>query len=268
MNYRCGTIRRIVVPSAATIGVEGSTTRRTGRSVIGIAFALLVLCLITIGILYALALRHREHARAFLPQFVALKLGESSFTDAQQLARQYGGIPSYVADGDMNCRFQKCSLVFKFENMPLSYVPFIHHTELFGEILVEDGIVVSRQLEFERNTRSAYYFRYLVIDSAALENEHKYGTGYGTSRLKVDSQGIPHALLVRLGPQSSVAERTRAYSLDLSCLARLFGCDVPSAFYPRGIPYSGLPVGDKYPTSAKSSGSAMPIPSRPSPSVP
>jgi hypothetical protein len=236
-----------VVASAANIGVEGSTTRRTGRSVIGIVFALLVSCLITIAILHALALRHREQARAFLPQFAALKLGESTFGDAQQLARQFGGIPWYVAEADMRRRFQKCSLVFKFENMPLSYVPFIHHTELFGEILVEDGIVVSRQLEYERNTRSDYYFRYLIIDSATLENEHKYGTGYGTWRLKVDSQGIPHALLVRLGPQSSVAERTKAYSLDLSCLAQLFGCDVPSAFYPRGIPYSGSSAGGRIP---------------------
>jgi hypothetical protein len=243
VNYRCGTIRLVVVPPVATIGVKGSTTRRTGRTVIGIVFAVLVSCLMTIGILYALALRHREHARAFLPQFVALKLGESSFTDAQQLARQYGGIPWYVANGDMSCRFQKCSLVFKFENMPLTYVPFIHHTELFGEIFVVDGIVVSRQLEYERNTRRDYYFRYLIIDSASLENEHKYGTGYGTWRLKVDSQGIPRMLLVRLGPKSSVTERTKAYSLDLSCLAQLFGCDVPSAFYPRGIPYRGLPVG-------------------------
>jgi hypothetical protein len=247
VDYRRGTIRRIVVPSAATIGVEGSTTRRMGRSVIGIVFALLVSGLITIAILHALALRHREQARAFLPQFAALKLGESSFADAQQLAREYGGIPWYVADGDMSCKFQKCSLVFKFENMPLSYVPFIHHTELFGEIFAKDGIVVSRQLEYERNTRSDYYFRYLIIDSATLENEHKYGSGYGTWRLKVDSQGIPHALLVRLGPQSSVAERAKAYSLDLSCLARLFGCGVPSAFYPRGIPYSGLPVGGQIP---------------------
>ena len=236
-----------MVASAANIGVEGSTTRRTGRSVIGIVFALLVSCLITIGILYDLALRHRGQARAFLPQFAALKLGESPFADAQKLAREYGGIPWYVADGDMRCRFQKCSLVFKFEYMPLSYVPIIHHTELFGEILVEDGIVVSRQLEYERNTRSDYYFRYLIIDSATLENEHKYGTGYGTWRLKVDSQGIPHALLVRLGPQSSVAERTKAYSLDLSCLAQLFGCDVPSAFYPRGIPYSGSSAGGRIP---------------------
>jgi hypothetical protein len=131
--------------------------------------------------------------------------------------------------------------------MPLSYVPFIHHTELFGEILVEDGIVVSRQLEYERNTRSDYYFRYLIIDSATLENEHKYGMGYGTSRLKVDSLGIPHMLMVRLGPQSSVGERTKAYSLDLSCLARLFGCEVPSAFYPRGIPCSASSSGGRIP---------------------
>lgn len=244
VNYRCGTIRLVVVPPVATIGVKGSTTRRTGRTVIGIVFAVLVSCLMTIGILYALALRHREHARAFLPQFVALKLGESSFTDAQQLARQYGGIPWYVAEGDMRCRFQECLLAFKFENMPLSYVPAIHHTGLFCQIFVKDGIVVARELEYERNSRSAYYFRYLISDKTTLsQSEQKYGWGYGTWRLKVDSRDIPHTLEVHLGPLSSPAEREKAYSLDLSCLARLFGCDVPSAFYPRGIPYRGLPVG-------------------------
>lgn len=217
---------------------------RKGRTVTGVVFGLLVACSVTVGVLCLLALRHRERAKTFLMEFAALKLGESTFADAQQLARDYEGIPWYVADGDMRCTFQKCILVFKFENRPLSYLPFVHHTELFCEILVENGIVVLRQLEYERNTRSDYYFRYLIIDSATLsENEPKYGTGYGTWRLKVDSKGIPHTLLVRLGPLSSASKRKSAYSIDLSCLARLYGCGVSSAFYPQSIPYSGSTSG-------------------------
>jgi hypothetical protein len=233
---------------AAAIETKESNRRRREKTAAGVFLGSLVVCSLIIGVVYGIALRHREQARSFLPKFAALRLGESTFADAQQLAREYQGIPWFVTDGDMRCRFQKCSVVFNFENMPLSYVPFIHHTELSGEILVEDVIVVSRQLEYERNTRSDYYFRYLVFDSASLpENEHRYGMGYGTWRFKVDPAGIPHAILVRLGPLSSTEERRSAYSLDLSCLARLFGCDVPSAFYPRGIPYSGSTAGGQIP---------------------
>jgi hypothetical protein len=217
---------------------------RRVKTVIGVLLGILVACFVLIGVLYGLALRHRERAREYLREFTALRLGESTFADAQLLARKHQGIPWYVAEGDMRCTFQKCSFVFKFENMPLAYIPFVRHTELFAEILVENGIVVSRQLEYERNSGSDYYFRYLVVDSLVLsDNPSEYGQGYGVWRLKVDPTGIAHTLLVKLGPLSKTDERSRAYSLDLSCLARLYGCNSPSSFYPQGTPYSGSSSG-------------------------
>jgi hypothetical protein len=207
----------------------------TRTKLIGVLAGFLVACLAIAGILLSIASGHRREAQAFLDDFTALKLGESSFSDAQRLARQFRGIPWYVASDDMSCTPLRCSFAFKFENTPLSYVPFVHHTELFVVISVKDGLIVGRQLEYERNTRRDYYFRYLVFDTAQPSTEH--GWSPGTLRLKVDPRGIPHVLQVNLGPLSTAVERKAAYALDLSCLARLHGCGIPPAFYPPGIPY-------------------------------
>ena len=203
------------------------------RILAGVLFA----CLLTLATLYGIALSQRTRARTFLYDFSSLKLGESTFADAQRLARDYGGVPWDVSTENVSCTFQKCAFAFKFENIPLNYVPFVHHTELAADIVVKDGIIVGRQFEYERNTRSNYYFRYQVIDDTHHVDElHNW---YGTWRLSVDERGVAHTVLVRLGSVSAEVLRNRAYSINLSCLARFYDCATPSDFYPSGTPYAG-----------------------------
>lgn len=121
----------------------------TGHILIG----LLATCILTIGILYGIAARHRSRAEAFLRDFAELKLGESTFADAQRLAEKYQGIPWYITASDMRCTFQSCAVAFQFDNMPLSFVPFVHYAQFFGLIHVKDGIVFARKINYERLTR-------------------------------------------------------------------------------------------------------------------
>jgi hypothetical protein len=195
-----------------------------------------VASLLALGLLYGIAAHHRARAQAFLREFGGLRLGESTLADAEQIARDYKGIPWYVTPDDMRCTFQDCALAFKFENTPLSYVPFFHHTVCFGLILVKDGIVVGRQLEYERNVPPDHYFKYLVLDSVRRSENDDV-----TWRLKVDQEGLAHVVEVHLSPVSSNLERKLAYSVDLSCLAKLYDCSAPSAIYPPGTPYWGPP---------------------------
>lgn len=125
-----------------------------------ILLGLLLALFVTTGILYARTVPHRTRAEAFLREFVRLTPGQSTFAEAQQVARQYGGIPWYVDScGNMTCTLQKCVLAFQFDNMPLSYVPGAGYTRFFAEINVENGIMVGREVAYERSA-----FRYVVSD--------------------------------------------------------------------------------------------------------
>jgi hypothetical protein len=204
--------------------------------------SLIVVCLIAISVLWVLTVRQRTVAEAFLRDAIILVPGKSSFEEAQQLARKYGGIPWYTGSNDMRCTFQRCTFRFLFENKPLTSVRLARYVELIGWIYVRDGTVVGREIEYVRDSGAYSPFQYEVIE-APMWNED--GTAQrqrevGLWRLKVDGTGMPSIVKVTLDPSSSPAQRKRAYSLDLSCLANLLGCDSPSAMFPHGIPYRGV----------------------------
>lgn len=199
-----------------------------------ILVGLLIVVFATIGILYARAIPHRSRAEAFLREFVQITPGQSTFAEAQRIARRYGGMPWYVDNcGNMTCTFQKCVLAFQFDNMPLSYVPRVGYTRFFATINLKNGMVLGSELDYDRNA-----FGYSVLD---YRGQIPKGWQYGVWRLRVDAQGVPHVLEVNLGPSSSQRLRQLAYSIDLSCLAKLWGCGGPSAIYPSGLPYLGPP---------------------------
>jgi hypothetical protein len=212
---------------------------RLRRTSIGILVGALLACMVLLGISYGIALSHLGRARSFLNKFSNLKIGESTFADAQQLARDYRGVPWDASEENVSCTFQKCAFAFKFENVPLNYIPFVHHTAFFADVVVKDGVIVGRQLEYEGNSRSNYYFRYLVFDD--VHHVDNLRNWYGTWRLSVDERGIAHEVQIRLGSASSESLRNRAYSISLACLAKFYGCRVPSGFYPSGTPYAGTP---------------------------
>jgi hypothetical protein len=54
-------------------------------------------------------------------------------------------------------------------------------------------------------------------------------------KLRVDANGIPHVLKVNLGQSATADERRRAYSIGLSCLARMRACRDAAAVFPSGL---------------------------------
>jgi hypothetical protein len=211
---------------------------RSRRNLVWALAGLLLTFVVIAAVLLSLSLRQRNNAQAFMRDYVQLKLGTSSFSEAQRLARTYGGIPWYIGQGNMTCTFQRCILAFKVENKSLSGSYLARYTGLFAFVSVRQGVVVSRQLEYEHSSRSGYEFRYLVFDGPddPTENRLPFGT-----TLQVDSHGVPRTVVVRLGPASSTIERDRAYTLDLACLARLHDCGVPSSYFPHGLLSEGRP---------------------------
>jgi hypothetical protein len=214
---------------------------QTVKKLGAILIFLISVCLLAVVILYGIALSHRARATAFLREFSQLKLGQSTFDDAQRLSREFKGVPWYRSPGDMRCSSEECDLAFQFDNQPLSYVPFVRYTRFFGLVQIKGGIVVGRELDYEDMSRWDRHYQYAVLD---YPGPHASGWQFGIWRLKVDEgdlTGTPHELMIHLDPTSVDDLRARAYSVDLGCLARFWGCGVASAFYPAGIPYSGPP---------------------------
>jgi hypothetical protein len=206
--------------------------------------SLLILYLLVLSLTWVLTLPERTRAGAFLQDFTKLEPGKSSFADAQQLAKKYGGFPDYVATNDMRCTFQKCVFTFIFENKPLTSSRFARYTELVGSVFIRDGVFIGREITYGRDGGRRPSMEYDVVEAPMFNAAD--GTVHGQSpeglwRLNVNDKGMPYVVRVTLSPSSSEDVRRRAYALDLSCLAGLFGCNSPSALFPHGIEYRGTP---------------------------
>ena len=183
-----------------------------------------------LGVSVCIAIHQRDRAQAFLRDLTNLRLGDSTFTDAQRLAEEYKGKPWGISSQDTTCSAQHCNFKFSFDNRPLSYLPWVRRVALGAGISVTDGHVVGREVDYERDTHSYYEFVYIVQESTQHKDPHQYGV----KKFKLDAQGTPHVIEVTLGPTSAPEDRKRAYALDLSCLARLHDCDTASAIFPPG----------------------------------
>lgn len=191
------------------------------------------IALVLFGSSYWMALRNRNRAQRFLQQFVSLQLGESTFSDGQQLAQTYQGKPWSPPSVDAECSPRDCNLRFVFENKALSYLPFVHRVAFTASIGIKDGRIVGREVEYERDSQSYYDFMYVIRDS--LDQSQKPVV----QQLKIDRAGTPHVIEIQLGPLATAKERAVAYDLDLSCLAQFNACSDPRSIFPASIPTSG-----------------------------
>src|SRR5437773_150258 len=201
--------------------------------VVRIAVGVVVLAaLLGCGVIVGSTYYKRHRAEALLREVARLKLGQHpTFADAQHLAQSYGGEPWNGPSRKANCSSESCNLRFAFENKPLSYLPGVRTVEFVVGLTVKDGYVISSEIDYSILTSSYYEFIYFIEDHSKSTDVH----GYQLDKLKIDSQGIPHVLKVSLSPLATSEDRARAYSLDLSCLARLSGCNSPSAIFPRDL---------------------------------
>ena len=153
----------------------------------------------------------RRDAELLVRRMVGLKMGTSSFNAARELAEEYGGKPTSGGPARGDCSAQACTFTFVIDNKPLSYIPGVSAVEFVATL-----------------NRTGADFAYLLVD-------HLDPHGLEIQKLKVDADGMPHVLKVNLGRSATADERQRAYSIGLSCLARLGGCRHAAAIFPAGL---------------------------------
>lgn len=202
------------------------------RGVVGGLIGLVVLGALGAGGLLLIAVHQRKLARAFLEDVNSLQLGRASLADVQQLAAKYDGKPWNGPSRETTCSYHDCAIRFVFENKLLAFLPRKRAMSLAASLTVKDGLVVTKELDFSLLTTSwTTQFIYVVFDRVSSPAPN----GYKVGKFKIDSSGTAHVVQVELGPTAPPEVRKNAYSLDLSCLARLSGCNLPNAVFPGGL---------------------------------
>jgi len=216
-------------------------------------FLALAACLF-VGILFVavvvplgLKVLYQLPAESFLKDFSTLKAGSSTFADVQQIRARHPGKSQNFAGVEQPCTADSCELMFAFANWGLNSLPGAKLVTFGGNIAVKNGRVEDATLVYGVQPRPGAKmpdqiddpqpgkiqiivspsYGYAVIDDANREENN-----YGMKKSDVDGGGIPHTMYARLGPRSSPADRKSAYSIDLSCLAKWYGCDSAAAIYP------------------------------------
>lgn len=205
--------------------------------------AILLTGCIAFAVMWIRTLSQSNGAGDFLSDIAKLKVGESTFTDAKIIAEKHGGIPWWVNENSMQCTYQKCVFRFVFENKPLTSTHLVPYTGLVGTLVVEDGVVMERDLDYFRYAKRpfSYQVKELVLTPGNSPEAQGMRSLMGFSRMNVDAEGIPSAVSIGMSPLVGTEERRRAYSIDVSCLSRIFGCSDPSAIFPLTISYRGMP---------------------------
>ena len=170
----------------------------------------------------------RRHAELLVRRMVRLKLGVSSFTEARVLAEEYSGKPESDGSKSEGCSAQACTFTFVIDNKPLNYIPGVGAVQFVATLGVKDGYVIEQQINYTILNSTGVDFAYLLID-------HLDPPGLEVQRLRMDTNGMPHVLKVNLGQSATADERRRAYSIGLSCLARLRACRNAAAVFPSGL---------------------------------
>jgi hypothetical protein len=170
----------------------------------------------------------RNQAEALLKDVDSLELGTATFSEAQQIAGKYGGLAVPSQQGSY-CTAQDCTFTFLFENKFLSGLNRRRRVSFTVGLMIENGKVVGKEVTYGLTTKSAVLFAYILFDRIHSRLSHQEITR------NWDAHGGLRRLQVDLVPSTAADLRRRAYSIDLSCLAILRGCDTPNTIFPSGL---------------------------------
>src|SRR5262245_55490842 len=201
---------------------------------------IIVACMVGVSVVFlavvwGATLPARLHAQKVLAAVSALQPGQSTFEEAQRLAKNYGAQANASVSGEGVCSRELCEFSFPFANQPLAFLPGVKRISFGANVSVRGGRVTSVAVAYQRMADripdvpdQAQYLYGVLNDAARNENE------YGPKKENPDADGVPRLIFYRLGPRSAPADRAKAFALDLSCLASFTGCSGPSAIYPNG----------------------------------
>lgn len=233
--------RRLQVPIAFIIS-EGRSVRinKYHVQVLVVEFGMAILAASVIFVaVWVRTLPQSPRAQAFIADFEQLDVGRSTFEQVDAIAHKHGGVPWWSNDGSMRCTRESCAFEFVFENKPLSSVHLVPWTGLTFYLKIENGVLIEKSLSYHRHAQKP--MAYNVSERQSTSERRGINGALGLTRMNVNSEGIPYAVSIDLGPTESAEKRKLAYAIDTSCLSKLFNCNSPSAFFPTGIPYRGGP---------------------------
>jgi hypothetical protein len=202
---------------------------------------LLLTC--TVGVLAAtgfVLLMHeagkpRDRAEQLVRDLASLRVGKSSFDDAERIAAKHGG--RQVASSGP-CTEEYCELSFSIESALLPRLLLARPTVFSAAVFVGKGKV--RQLAFGLTRGGSDPDRFCAVHVTEFQDGPEAAEEYKPFSItrRTGVGGRHQTLNVRLTEQASPSDRALAYSLQLSCLNKLGGCADASELAPRLWPPS------------------------------
>ena len=177
---------------------------------------------------------HQQKQMAYecLQKIESLSLGVSTFSDAQELARRYSGLPWSASAQQAECSIQDCNLRFVFQNNWIGLFRTGKKVSLVAALWVKNGYVASKEVDYSVMSKSEYsQFFYFLLDQRTVIG----AKGYEVRKAQLDERNVPHVLKVTLSPEAPPEVRAKAYTLDLTCLSRLYGCNDGLSIFPSGL---------------------------------
>jgi len=190
---------------------------------------------VAIAVIAAVPLVHGQYvqykAARCMDQVLSLRLGQSTFLDAQRIGHQFGG--TQQAFDREGCSAESCVIAFQFRNTWLEFYRLSPPTELDVGVSVLHGVVVARHVNYLSAAPGAYASIYIT------EQEPAPGTPNFRVHVLTTLTGEPKKATVSLTSAATAEERHRAYSFDLRCLGRLGGCKERSRIFGSALPAGG-----------------------------
>ena len=172
--------------------------------------------------LYAATIYQRIRVAAFLREFTSVRLGTTTFTEAQEIANRYGANASGIREQDP-CSSNDCVFDFVFKNWLLNHLQRQRKISLAAGLVIRNGCVTSRELDYSiLATSGDHQFMYVLFDRGIPEGDK----GYTIQESQINVQGVAHNVEIHLGSNAPVGFRNLACSVNLACLIKVSGCDI------------------------------------------
>ncbi len=192
---------------------------------------IVVLGVVAAASLFLWQVHQRSRARGLLRAVMSLPLGVATLSNAQSLGDEYGAARWSATRSNPTCSAHDCDLTFVFENKLLSKLPRDRQVSFTVNLIIKDDHLVSKQIEYGLGSTTVAQFAYEISDHLTSSLP-----GQEVKKFWTDGQGtMSRGVEVELLPGTAPELRKRAYSLDLGCLAKLYGCNARSDFIPAGF---------------------------------
>jgi hypothetical protein len=116
------------------------------RRKLQIVFLLAAVTVTAVTVFMSISAISLRRASGLRDEVCDLKIGQSTFSDVNQLANKYGAHATHSPEVEAECSQSNCSFVFAIKNWPLGKLPFAPKMGFIATLRISDNSLSSRYI--------------------------------------------------------------------------------------------------------------------------